>query len=75
MIYRVLSGAGFSNIKACFHPVMETNLQKQNKITIYMAYCLSQWFLTFLNILNPASFISAFTEPFVIGKIKYDFFK
>ena len=36
---------------------------------------LKQWFLTLLEVLNPASFISAFTEPFVIGKIKYDFFK
>ena len=36
---------------------------------------LEQWFLTLLEVLNPASFISAFTEPFVIGKIKYDFFK
>ena len=36
---------------------------------------LRQWFLTFFEVLNPASFISAFTEPFVIGKIKYDFFK
>ena len=35
---------------------------------------LVQWFLTLLEVLNPASFISAFTEPFVIGKIKY-FFK
>ena len=25
--------------------------------------------------MNPASFISVFTEPFVIGKIKYDFLK
>ena len=24
---------------------------------------------------EPANFIGAFTEPFVIGKIKYDFFK
>ena len=36
---------------------------------------LVQWFLTLLEVLNTASFISAFTEPFVIGKIKYDFFK
>ena len=35
---------------------------------------LVQWFLTLLEVLNHASFISAFTEPFVIGKIKY-FFK
>ena len=34
-----------------------------------------QWFLTLLEVLNPASFISAFIEPFVIGKIAYDFFK
>ena len=37
--------------------------------------CVAQWFLTLLEVLNPASFISAFTEPVVIGKIKYDFFK
>ena len=36
---------------------------------------LVQWFLTLLEVLNPASFISAFTETFVIRKIKYDFFK
>ena len=34
----------------------------------------SQWFLTVLEVLNPASYISAFTKSFVIGKIKYDFF-
>ena len=34
---------------------------------------LEQGFLTLLEVLNPASFISAFTEPFVIGKIKYIF--
>jgi hypothetical protein len=38
-------------------------------------YILKQWFLTLMEVLNPASFISACTEPFVIGKIKYDFFK
>ena len=36
---------------------------------------LVQWFLTLLEVLNPESFISAFTEPFIIGKIKYNFFK
>ena len=36
---------------------------------------LDQWFLTVLEVLNPVSFISTFTEPFVIEKIKYDFFK
>ena len=36
---------------------------------------LSQWFLTLFEVPNPASYISAFTEPFVIGKVKYDFFK
>ena len=36
---------------------------------------IDQGFLTLLEVLNPASFISAFTEPFVIGKIKYDFLK
>ena len=36
---------------------------------------LRQGFLTLLEVLNPANFISAFTEPFVIGQIKYDFFK
>ena len=35
---------------------------------------LGQWFLTLLEVLNPASFIGAFTEPFVVGKIKYDIF-
>ena len=30
---------------------------------------LDQWFLTLLELMNPASFIGAFTEPFVIGKI------
>jgi len=38
-------------------------------------YCLAQWFLTLLEVLNPASFISALAEPFGIGKIKYDSFK
>ena len=33
---------------------------------------LDQWFLTLLEVLNPARFVSAFTQPFVIGKIKYD---
>ena len=36
---------------------------------------IEQWFLTLLEVLDPASVISAFTGPFVIGKIKYDFFK
>ena len=36
---------------------------------------LEQWFLTLLEALNLASFISAFTEPFVIEQLKYDFFK
>jgi len=32
---------------------------------------LDQWFLTMLEVLNPVlTFICAFTEPFVIGKIK-----
>ena len=36
---------------------------------------LDQWFLTVVEVLNPASFTGAFTEPFEIGKILYDFFK
>jgi len=35
---------------------------------------LAQWFLILLEVLNPASFIGALAKPFVIGKIKYDFF-
>jgi len=36
---------------------------------------LEQWFLTLLEVLNPASFIGALAAPFAIGKIKFDFFK
>jgi len=36
---------------------------------------LTQWFSTALEVLNPASFIRASAEPFVIRKVKYDFFK
>ena len=42
---------------------------------IHLGYNLKRWFFTLLEVLNPTSFISAFTEPFVIGKIIYDFFK
>jgi hypothetical protein len=42
---------------------------KSNIIDIY------QWVLTLLEVLNPTSFICAFTEPFLTGKIKYDFFQ
>jgi len=36
---------------------------------------LEPWFLTLLEVLNPASFISALADPFIFGQIKYDFFK
>ena len=36
---------------------------------------LRQWFLTLLEVLNPTSSICAFTKPFLIGKIKHDFFQ
>jgi len=36
---------------------------------------LQQWFSSLLELVHPASFIGALAEPFVIGKIKYDFFK
>lgn len=35
---------------------------------------LHQWFLTLMEVLNPTSFICAFTKPFFIWKIKCDFF-
>ena len=54
------------------HPMMDrSDDPSHHERTVY----LDQWFLTVLEVLNPASFISAFTEPFVIGTIKYDFFK
>jgi len=40
-----------------------------------LASSLDQWFFTLLEVLNLARFISAFAEPFLIGKTKYDFFK
>ena len=52
-------------------PIMNTG----QSITLIPQIPLMQWFLMLLEVLNPANFISAFTEPFVIGKIKYDFFK
>ena len=70
------------------NPERDPLLCSHNKLSWHSAYFvlgdqakkvnsdnLEQWFLTLLEVLNPASFISAFTEPFVIGKIKYDFFK
>jgi len=34
--------------------------------------CLTEWFLTWSEVLNRESFIWAFTESFAIGKIKYN---
>ena len=57
--------------------VVEMGFVSDNKLneTWKEFYHLYQWFLTLLEVLNPASFISVFTEPFVIGKINYVFFK
>ena len=67
----------FFYLSFCFADMMVCFLENSfNCIHTYaLYYILYQWFLTLLEELNPASFISAFTEPFVIGKIKYDFFK
>jgi len=43
--------------------------------SVILKHTLDQWFLTLLEVLNPASFTGALAEPFVIGEIKYDFFK
>ena len=41
---------------------------KKLSLFYYIWIAISQWFLTFLKVPNPASFVQAFTEPFV--KIK-----
>ena len=41
------------------------NSQNRGWVSVYNEQ-MDQWFLTLLEVLNPASFISAFTEPFVM---------
>ena len=47
----------------------------ETPISLGVSLWLQQWFLTLLEVLNPTSFISAFTEPFVISlKHRYTFY-
>jgi len=42
---------------------------------ILKGFVLSQWLLTMLKVLKLPSFIHAFTKPFLVGKVKFDFIK
>ena len=83
-IQLVAFGAPPTTNMSCKAPITESkrhlirwymHSSTSNSLSPFLLVKLPQWFLTLLKVLNPASFISAFTEPFVIGKIKYDFSK
>uniref|UniRef100_A0A673C3S1 phospholipase A2 n=1 Tax=Sphaeramia orbicularis TaxID=375764 RepID=A0A673C3S1_9TELE len=58
----------------CTNPICIFVFPQVNRILFYIFVirvshiCLCQWFLTLLEVLNPTSFICAFTEPFFIKK-------